>query len=303
MQIEIFKPFGEAFELTKKILFQPFDLRKWCVVGFAAFLSHLGSGGFNFNYNSRSDLKETPGFQDLVAWIKQIPPWILVSAVSVLVVLVLAIMVVLAWLRARGRFIFIDCIVTNRGAIAEPWREFRKDGKSYFVFSLLVGCGFAVVAMLLALPFFLPIIRGVTFLHLHDAYLISMMILWGAVIVLFALTWVLIGQFMVVLMYRRRCRASEAFRAAVSLIARYPGEITLYCLFWIALGLGSVVVACASICATCCIALIPYIGTVMLLPMYVCLRAFSLLFLRQFGSDYDVWATLPQLEAPPPLPA
>jgi len=25
-KIEIFKPFGEAFELTKKILFQPFDL-------------------------------------------------------------------------------------------------------------------------------------------------------------------------------------------------------------------------------------------------------------------------------------
>gem|GEM_PF-4840897 len=38
-KIEIFKPLGEAFELMKKILFQPFDLGKWCVIGFAAFLS------------------------------------------------------------------------------------------------------------------------------------------------------------------------------------------------------------------------------------------------------------------------
>jgi len=35
-KIEIFKPFGESFELMKKILFQPFDLKKWPVIGFAA---------------------------------------------------------------------------------------------------------------------------------------------------------------------------------------------------------------------------------------------------------------------------
>ena len=44
-RIEIFKPFGEAFELMKKILFQPFDLRKWLVIGFAAFLANLSVGG------------------------------------------------------------------------------------------------------------------------------------------------------------------------------------------------------------------------------------------------------------------
>ncbi len=49
-KIEIFKPFGEAFELTKKILFQPFDLKKWFVIGFAAWLANLGVGGGGFNY-------------------------------------------------------------------------------------------------------------------------------------------------------------------------------------------------------------------------------------------------------------
>jgi hypothetical protein len=110
---------------------------------------------------------------------------------------------------------------------------------------------------------------------------------------------------MVAVMYRRRCGAGEAFRAALSLIYNYPGEITLYCLFWIVLGVASAIAACATVLATCCIALIPYIGTVVLLPLFVFLRTFGLRFIRQFGPDYDVWATIaePTATAPPPLPS
>ena len=32
-KIEIFAPFSAALDLTKLILFQPFDLGKWCVIG------------------------------------------------------------------------------------------------------------------------------------------------------------------------------------------------------------------------------------------------------------------------------
>jgi len=53
-RIEIFRPFGEAFELTTKILFQPFDLKKWLVIGFAAWLANLGGGG-SFNYRTNRD--------------------------------------------------------------------------------------------------------------------------------------------------------------------------------------------------------------------------------------------------------
>src|SRR5262249_39647350 len=53
-KIQIFKPFGDAFELMKKVLFQPFDIRKWLVIGFAAWLANVGAGGggnFNYGYN------------------------------------------------------------------------------------------------------------------------------------------------------------------------------------------------------------------------------------------------------------
>jgi hypothetical protein len=306
-KIQILKPFGEAFELTKKILFRPFDLKKWFVIGFAAWLSNLGSGSYNFRFN-RDDWKDVPWFQDLRETFNQIPHWILWSGLTVIVVLVISLMIVFAWLRARGRFMFVDCIVKNRGAIAEPWREFREQGNSYFLLALLVGFIVAVIAGISSLPFTLPIIRGVTFLHLHDVYLICMIALWVVILVLLILTWSLISHFMVAIMYRRRCRAGEAFWAALSLLTNYPGEITFYCLFWIVLGIASAITACATILATCCIALLPYIGTVILLPLFVCLRAFGLRFIRQFGPDYDVWTGMPETSPtppsmPPPLPS
>src|SRR5881396_83715 len=303
-KIEIFKPFGEAFELTKKILFQPFDVKKWFVIGFAAWLANLGGGvgGFNYQYNRREDV------QKLNEAISQIPHPILVIGVCVLIGFVLVLIVLFAWLRARGRFLFIDCIVKNRGAIAEPWRDFRKEGNSYFLFSLLVGFAFLILAVLLSFPFMLPIIRRVMFLHIHDVYLISTIAAWAFVMILLVLAWSLIANFMVAVMYRQRCQASKAFATVVRLVAAHPGEILLYCLFLIVLALATAIVACVATCATCCIAAIPYVGTVLLLPVFVLLRSFSLLFLRQFGPDYDVWANfMPQeflpLLVPPPSPS
>jgi hypothetical protein len=310
-KIEVIKPFGEAFELMKKILFQPFDLKKWCVIGFAAWLSQLGSGNYNFRTGKSSDWSNVPGYQEFHDTISQIPTWVLISGGIALVLLLIVLLVLFAWLRARGRFMFVDCIVKNRGAVAEPWREFRTQGNSYFLFSLIVGCIVLMILGVASLPFMLPIVRGVTFLHMHDFYLFSMIALWAVLLVLIIIAWGLIAHFMVAIMYRRRCLAKEAFYAALSLIWNYPGEITLYCLSWIVVVIGAGIVSCTAILATCCIALLPYIGTVILLPIILCLRAYGLFFIRQFGPDYDVFTTVaqpplpPAVEPPipPPLPA
>ena len=302
-EIEIIKPFGEAFDLMKKVLFEPFDLKKWFVIGFAAWLSHIGSGGLNFNYRTgRSDLSHDPTLRSLVDAIHRIPLWLLVSGISALFIFIVALALVFAWLRARGRFMFTDCVVHNRAAVVEPWREFRPQGNSYFIFAVVVGCIVFVIAGAASLPFMLPIVRGVTFLHLHDVYLFSMIALWAMLLFLLIFAWSLITHFMVVIMYRSRCLAMEAFSLALRLIWDYPGEVTLYCLFWIALAIGTAVLSCAAILATCCLAILPYLGTVILLPVFVCLRGFGLYFIRQFGADYDVWATIPQ-SIPPPLPS
>jgi hypothetical protein len=305
--IEIFKPFGEAVELMKKILFQPFDLKKWFVIGFAAWLANLGSGGGNFNY--QFDRREKA--QKINEAVGQIPHPILALGISLLILFVLALIVLCAWLRARGGFMFIDCIVKNRGAIAEPWREFRKEGNGYFLFWLLIAFVVLIFGALLSVPLIILAIKGHSYLYLHrdrlDLFVILGIAAWVFAILLVIVAWALIASFMAPLMYRRRCRAYEAFRAAVSLIAAQPGEIVLYCLFLIVLVMAVGLISCFAICATCCVAAIPYVGTVILLPVFVLLRAFSLSFVRQFGPDYDVWVPfmpaefVPILSGAPPL--
>jgi len=111
--IEIIRPFNEAFEVMKQILFRPFELRKWFVIGFAAWLSNLGNGNYNFNTRG-NDWKDVPGVQGVRDTISQIPHWVLIYGIIGFAALLIALIILFAWLRSRGRFIFVDCIAKNR---------------------------------------------------------------------------------------------------------------------------------------------------------------------------------------------
>jgi hypothetical protein len=299
-KIEIFKPFGAAFEMMKRILFQPFDFAKWLVIGFAAFLANL-SGNAGFSYSSNRG-KGDWSFRSTSQGVTGTTDWITSCAIPLLVlmlVLAIVIAVLILWVGCRGRFIFTDCIVRNRGAIVEPWREFRREGNSFFIFCLLVGLVVIAIIAVAFVPVLLPFLQG----WKEGAALVAsltfgIVLLFGVVLVI-TLAWSLMSQLMVPVMYRQRCRALVAFREVVGLILARPGPIVLYLLFFFGLVLATVAISCLSLPFTCCLAAIPYVGTVVLLPIYVVLAAFPLFFLRQFGAEYDVWATT---NAPPPAP-
>lgn len=301
-KIEIFKPFGEAFELMKKILFQPFVFEKWLVIGFAAFLTHLNGGGFNgFQFPANGDWSNQTFSQpeDFRSFIDRIEPiwWILIG-IGVLVFV--AIVVVLTWIRSRGHFIFIDCIVRDRGAIVQPWKEFRAEGNSYFLFSLLLFFGIIVFFILISLMIIVPIV----ILSRHEqsgwAFLPLLLLIIVVPVLFLFLTLV---QFVAPVMYRRRCNAWLACNDLLPLLAKRPGVFVLYLLFGFVLGIAVGIALVIAMCLTCCIAAIPYVGTVIFLPVYVFLQSFSLLFIRQFGPEYDVWTAVGSATTgPPPLP-
>lgn len=292
----------------KKILFQPFDFKKWLVIGFAAFLSgHFGGGGFNFplgnwGQHPASQNLNAPDFEE---W----KPWLIII-IPIAIALILILIVLFTWLRARGNFIFTDCIARNRAAIVEPWREYRKEGNSYFLFLFAVAFGFMVLFGLTALIIFVPLglfdqgRSSDAMTPIFIVLLIVLFIFWLCFAILFGL----ISYFMVPVMYIRRCRALDAFREVFNLVVSNVGPFILFCLFGFCLLLGAAMVSGIATCATCCLALLPYVGTVILLPVFVCLRAFGLCFIRQFGPDYDVWSTIPQSTPstspePPALPS
>ena len=306
-KIEIFKPFGEAFELTNKILFQPFDVKKWFVIAFAAFLSgHFAGVGFNFPspFGNFQGHRATQGV--IPPHLEDWKPWLAV-AIVLFALLVLVFIIVVAWLKARGNFIFTDCVVRNQAAIAVPWREYRKEGNSYFLFLLTVMLVVLLLAALMASLIWLGWLKqrtgetqSITFIGL----IVFLFVFWVSIAIFVSIA----TYFMVPVMYRRRCRAMEAFRDVTLLISHNLGSFVLFCLFGVVLILAVLVIGAIMTCATCCLAALPYVGTVILLPLFVCLRAFGLVFLRQFGPEYDVWASfmppefLPILSGAPPSP-
>jgi hypothetical protein len=303
-KIEIFAPFGAAYEWMKAMLFRPFDVPRWLTIAFAAFLagSFGGSGGGNLGRLSRlgdGDWKYRATSHGDFASDLHIEAW-LIAGIVVAVLVAMIVGFVWMWVSSRGRFIFTDCVVKNRAAIKEPWREFRREGNSYFLFSLVVAVGMILLAGIMLLVVWAPLQMflghrssdGVVLVPLVVLCLVVVLI-WLVLVLFFALVY----HFMVPVMYRRRCLAREAFLDVTRLIFRNPAPFILFLLFAIALGFAIAVIGTLVACMTCCIGGMPYISTVLLLPAIVWLAAFKLLFLRQFGDQYDVWAT-PGLAAP-----
>jgi len=83
MNIAFFEPLNRAWERMKHILFQPFDLAKWLVLGFSAWLAGLadGAGGgddvapgnlLDGNHVRSAENLEIDGFAGLLGEIAQI---------------------------------------------------------------------------------------------------------------------------------------------------------------------------------------------------------------------------------------
>lgn len=290
-------PLGKAFNHTTRVLFQPFDFRKWLVLGFAAFLATLGEGGGSFNVPDFSGGSGGSGGggggafeQEAVEWIRDHFDLVIAIGVTAFVVL-LAIGLVVGWLNARGKFIFLDNVAHNEAAIAAPWREYAREGNRLFVFNTLLGLGALLIvaaigagAVLLAWDD----IRKETFgsgallaLGLASTLLplfLALIIVNGAM-----------QSFGIPLMYLRRIGAVAALRAAFAeVVFPHLGAVIVYSLLLMVLGLGAAVLAFVAILLTCCLGALPYLNSVLMLPITVFFRALPLYFMEQIGPKYRV---------------
>jgi hypothetical protein len=94
-------------------------------------------------------------------------------------------------------------------------------------------------------------------------------------------------------MYKNGVAATQGWSLFLALFDRYPLAFIGYGLFVFVLLIAFVIVVIMAGLVTCCIGwfllVIPYIGTVVTLPFWYALRAFSLEFLAQFGPEYALF--------------
>jgi hypothetical protein len=299
MNVQFFDPFSRAWLKMKTILFNPFDIGKWFALGFTAFLANLtdapGGGGRGGNYThgdySLHRFFDLP--RVITEWLAENPFW--VSVIIAGVILAIALWVIFVWLSSRGMFMFLDNVVHNRTFIQKPWRDFKNHGDSLFqwrlafgIFSFVILVGFFIAAYIIA--------RDIYF----NGYNLSSKIMYFGVLALigFALFLIvffiskLLTDFVVPMMYKYGVSANDAWRKLLPLFSMHAGLFVLYGLFiiglYILIGIG---VALGGFLTCCCgfiLIAIPYIGSVILLPVSVTFRAFSLEFLEQFGEEYKI---------------
>jgi hypothetical protein len=255
--------------------------------------------------------------------------FVVIIGIVFLFCLIFAIFLVIHWLSARGRFMFLDNVVHDRAEIKAPWAEFRETAWSFFWFRfwfgqilgglLLLFLFIAAIPMLVqalrpdeeGLSLALKIIQGSSniaelqaltkgssyflFLALSFVLIFPTLIFWGV-------AETLLGDFIVPIMYLRRLRTWEAigvFRAA--LMPGYVGGLVVYVIVrWIlriATGLIALLVILCT-CCFCCLGFLPVVSSIALLPIAYFMRCYSLYYLEQYG---PVWEVFPPKEELQPI--
>ncbi len=312
MDLSVTNPIGAALSRMKRILFKPFEIGKWFVLGFCAFLAYLGEGGGGSppgggGGSSGGGGGGAPSGAEVIDWIKANLGFVIVVGMIILIVMLVISLLVL-WVRSRGKFMFLDGVVHNRGAVVAPWKAFRHLGNSLFGFTFALSIGmFAIMILIVALSIMLAWtdIQSGEFGSASVMALVIGLPLFLSALIGFGIIAVLLEDFVVPTMYLRNARVMDAWWIVrVEVLAGNLGTIILYLLMKIVLAIAIGIIGFIATCLTCCLAVIPYLGMVILLPLYVFIRCYPVCFLEQLGPSWKFFPPdPPELDVPmvPPM--
>ncbi len=299
-RISVIDPIGPAFDRVKIILFKPFDLGKWFVIGFCAWLAYLGTGGGGGGGGNKAQWHSGEGIHHTAQEAKEFfldnLSWIIPVGIIVMLV-ILCFWILFTWLSSRGRFMFLHCVAENKAEVKIPWTKFRKHADSLFLFRIVVGL---VAFAIFGLPFLIvafslvAMLAGPTFV-LAVPGIVAAALVFILLGIVFWLVHRFTMDFVVPIMFLQTTSCTTAWREFLNLLSINKARFVLYALFRIviaiAIGFITFLGFCIGFCC-CCVSLllfIPYIGTVILLPVYVFERSYSLYYIRQYGPQFDVF--------------
>jgi hypothetical protein len=287
---------SRAFSRTVSLLFKPFDLTRWFSMGFCAWLAYIGtqSGSFNNVLESKpaAAKQQLDGLLDKLSTSSLHP-----GAVSVGVGLLLLSLLFALWLcavRSRGDFMFLHRWYRPDAPIRQCWQAAQASGRSLFVWRLYF---FGIAFLLYAIDAYFA------YTHILRPYLaadkvwsealLSPAVACATSAVLLSVAVQLVAHltkaFVVPVMYWHGVSASRAWLAVFALCNQYPGAVLGYLLVALLCGLAAAAAVVLFVLLTCCVGVIPlvlpYIGTVLLLPVYLFFRGYAVCFLSQWRSE------------------
>ena len=322
-QPQPFSAIQPAWEQTAGLLFRPFRLERWLLLGFLCLLQTCAGIGFGggsmgvqvpmppFGGGPSGTAQQERGepaepaaspaeeLREAGDWLRRHLALIVVVAATA-ILFVLGLIVLFQWLGSRAVFCYLDALLTGRDEVARPWREHAALAASFFRARLLLVLAMAAGVVGFMVPIALMVLGVVRqqtapggLRELWPIFIaIPALLLWLAVLVVFLVVCGLVDlflyDFVAPLQYRRRIACGAACRAVWALVRAQPVAFLLYLVMKLVVAVALGMVAFAAMCLTCCCAALPYFGQVILQPVHAFHRLLPLHFLRQFGREYDL---------------
>lgn len=290
--MKLLDPLGIAWNRMVNQLFRPFEIGSWFLLGFSAFLASFLTGGTNIS-SWGGNGKDTT----LPSWEPEV--WILL--ISALVLVVLAVFLILIWLGCRGQFMLLDNVIKGTAEVRLPWREFRERANSLFRLYLLAFAIWILLMLVfggLAFAYFWFAPRAIDswVYYLPFALCIGLFFVFAVVL---SITVFFARDFGLLWMYRHGGTAWEATLKIWDLAKQYPADFLLYLIMRFLLAIVLLFIALLVGCLTCCIGFLPYLSSVITLPLSVFRVWYTIECFAQLGPDCDV--RLPP-SVPPSIP-
>jgi hypothetical protein len=190
---------------------------------------------------------------------------------------------------------FLYNVVNNRDEVIKPWHEYRQQGNSLFwwqfVYTWIV---FGVFALFLIYSFgiFKYIYYGSIPTVSKFGFVFGLIVVFIMLVICTGYISLFLTDFIVPIMYKHRISANKAWSKFISLAVNNMGSFIVYGLFILVLkitvGIAVIFLAVMTCCVGLLLIIIPFVGSVILLPVSYSFRAFSIEYLAQFGEDFDL---------------
>ncbi len=270
-----------AWEHMKRILFSPFDWRKWAALALVAFLAGTMQGGGNGggNFGSRGGGPgEFEEFKERVEdWWRAYEPEIIAGGAA-LVVIGIGLSLLMLYVSSVFRFMFLEAIITDEVRIRHSWVRNKAVGISFMWWRLCINLlATLVLALFIGLPvaaILLPSGGGDWGSGLGTGSGIAVMLY--AFFMVFALSIVgglisaMTRDFVLPIMHRHRVTTLEGWHHLWPILCANKGGFAVYFLLKIALALGAGIASAIGGCLGILVAAIP-LGLIGLIGYGLCL--------------------------------
>lgn len=262
-----------AVERTRTLCLEGVTIEKWLTLSLIAWVASFGEGGYSAKLPDTSDLPDWLKFDSPVIWA--------LGAIGA------GVGVALIWLGSRMKLVFIDNVMRRRVLLGEPWNYYARPALFLFAlrmaFFALIGAS-ALVALFafFGLPPWNHLVPDFSSPSAFFSRFSAVLVVAVPVVISFGLLGLFINDFVAPVIVIEQVTGSAALARAWRAVTRAGvGNLFVYFLLRIVLSMLLVSVAFVAMLMTCCLGALPFLSTVILLPAYVFLMAFSVAFLEQ----------------------